>query len=122
MSVFELLLIGHLIGDWLLQTSYQALNKDKGKFFNRALIGHSLVYTAVFIPILILQNISLAWLLLVMACHVIIDRRWPVVWTYKLINNVEKSPGESEAPFWLLIVKDQVIHILVLATIVLFST
>ena len=31
MTVLEALLMAHLIGDWILQTEYQALNKMKGK-------------------------------------------------------------------------------------------
>lgn len=42
MSVFDTLLLGHLIGDFLLQTSWMAENKAKHIL---PLLVHSLVYT-----------------------------------------------------------------------------
>ena len=37
MSLFDKLLVAHLVGDWLLQTEWQALNKSRNY---RALFSH----------------------------------------------------------------------------------
>ena len=41
MSLFDSLLVAHLVGDWLLQTEWQALNKTKNW---RAMWAHVAVY------------------------------------------------------------------------------
>ena len=49
--------VSHLVGDFLLQTDWQAVNKRGGlgrnKVARRALVSHVVVYTVVFIPALI---------------------------------------------------------------------
>lgn len=48
MTTFEWLLIGHLLGDWVLQNDWMAQNKQNG-LLNRAIAVHALVYTAVLV-------------------------------------------------------------------------
>lgn len=56
-AVFLVFLVSHLVGDWILQTDWQATNKSLGLTSDgasrRALASHALVYTLCFIPSLI---------------------------------------------------------------------
>src|SRR3989338_9869518 len=115
MTVFEALLMAHLIGDWILQTEYQALNKMKGKFFNWALSNHCVVYPAWFVPAFWCFEISWSLLSLIFSSHMFLDSRWPVVWW---INKVKLTDMKTiEALFWLVIAVDQVMHILIFVPI-----
>jgi len=53
-EVFAVLAVSHLVGDFLLQTDWQARNKygglGKDPLHRRALVIHTLSYTAAFIP------------------------------------------------------------------------
>lgn len=56
-EVFAVFLVSHLVGDYLLQTDWQAVNKRGGLSRNRearrALFSHVAVYTLSFVPALI---------------------------------------------------------------------
>jgi hypothetical protein len=56
-STFADFFVSHHIGDYLLQTDFQALNKQGGlgedDDSRRALVNHSLTYTAAFVPALL---------------------------------------------------------------------
>lgn len=109
MTLFSYLIVGHLVGDYLLQTRWMAAGKAI-KWV--PLLTHCLVYTSV---------ISLSFLIgtgmlpacavsLIFISHVILDRRRFVAWWTKTIMGVKD--GE---PAWLAIMADQVFHILILA-------
>ncbi|MBI5732582.1 DUF3307 domain-containing protein [Candidatus Jorgensenbacteria bacterium] len=112
-----LLVMGHLVGDWIFQTEHQALNKAHGKFFNWPLIGHCLIYTACFIPIFAWLNFSWWWLILIFSSHMFLDRRWPVVWWIKHIKRTSDNTITNN--FWLVIAVDQVMHLLIITIIVI---
>jgi hypothetical protein len=115
MTVFEWLIVGHLIGDWLLQTEYQAMNKARGKFLNWALWSHCIIYAvSVSIPMAFL-GIKLWWGVLVFASHLFLDRRWPVVWWIRFAKRTSEEAVKNN--FWLVVTVDQVIHILILAAV-----
>ncbi|MDW0111291.1 DUF3307 domain-containing protein [Sporosarcina aquimarina] len=111
MTLFSYLIVGHLIGDYLLQTSWMAAGKATRW---APLLAHCFVYTSV---------ISVAFLIgtekypaevvaIIFISHVILDRRRFVAWWAKTIMGVKN--GE---PAWLTIMADQVFHIIVLAVI-----
>jgi hypothetical protein len=56
-EVFVVFLISHLVGDYMLQTEWQALNKRGGLSGNRtsrsALLSHIATYTLAYVPSLI---------------------------------------------------------------------
>lgn len=109
MNLFEWLLVGHLIGDFLLQTRWMADNKA-----NRLLplVIHSLVYTAaVFACSLPVGGIRFSTVVLVLITHMMIDKRNLVLWW---VTHVNKSPDM----FWLQIINDQIFHLLVLVLVV----
>jgi Protein of unknown function (DUF3307) len=57
-AVFAVFVVSHIVGDFVLQTEWQALNKRGGlsstnRVARRALVSHVLVYTLCFAPALI---------------------------------------------------------------------
>lgn len=67
-EVFAVFLVSHLVGDFLLQTDWQARHKREGLGAGgesrRALLAHVVTYTAAFVPALVWialeQNVALA--------------------------------------------------------------
>ena len=118
MTLFEKMFLTHLVGDWLLQTEWQALNKMHNY---RALLSHVGTYSLVMLSVLVLefgfQNISVYLAVVMIAVvHAFQDRRRPVIWfmkTFRLI--VEREPE-----LWLVMAVDQSFHILMVAFASLF--
>lgn len=107
-SPFDILLLGHLIGDYLFQTSWMAANKAKNW---AALLTHSFVYTLAvgIVAWFGFGGLSIWGLLLVFGLHVFLDRRTFVAWW---VRTVMTSTGKESC--WLSIVVDQVFHLIVL--------
>jgi len=68
-EVFLLFVVTHLVGDYLLQTDWQAVHKRGGLALRagdarRALFTHVGVYTLTFIPVLVVADLGweLAWI------------------------------------------------------------
>jgi hypothetical protein len=108
MSQFDMLLIGHLIGDFLLQTTWMANNKAV-KWL--PLLSHVVIYTAVIAIFGWLSGgLSLAALAIVFISHIILDRRTFVSFWVRRIQMVD-----GPAAGWLGIMADQIFHIIILA-------
>lgn len=108
MELFPLLLAGHLIGDYLLQTKWMA--DQKGSSI-AALVVHSVIYTVVcFLCTLPTGGISIICIAIIFLSHIILDRRTFVNWWCK---NITKS---ADVP-WLVIVADQSFHVVVLVVV-----
>jgi len=115
MSLFDWLLVGHLVGDFLLQTDKMAAYKPR---YWRWLVKHVGVYIAVMAVVIVGYALACAvplWLaavalLFILATHSILDRRSFTLWWMRLI-------GLSTEQMWLNIVVDQVFHLLVLAIV-----
>jgi hypothetical protein len=117
MTLFERLLVAHLVADWLLQTEWQALNKDRDF---RALFSHIGVYSLVMLGVLVAQfgfRNGVVYLVVGMIAltHGFIDRRKPVIWFMKTFRLIVKRPSNPV----LVLAVDQTFHILVLAIAVL---
>jgi len=70
--MFELLL-GHLVGDYLIQNDYMALNKAKNtKAGYIACLIHCITYTIA--VTVFMQNFDIAWILTVFFSHFFIDK------------------------------------------------
>ncbi|MBD7906742.1 DUF3307 domain-containing protein [Sporosarcina gallistercoris] len=111
MTLFSYLIVGHLIGDYLLQTRWMAAGKAT-KW--APLITHCFIYTSV-VSVAFLMNsgmIPISAVVLIFVSHVILDRRRFVAWWAKTIMGLK-----DEEPAWLLIIADQIFHIIVLALI-----
>ena len=118
MTLFESLLLAHIVGDWLLQTEWQALNKVHNW---RALLSHVVVHHLVVLGVLLarfgFQDIRVFVVVgLLAVSHAILDRHWPVVWLMRALKHIVVRPPER----WLTIVIDQAIHILLLGLAVLY--
>src|SRR5262245_53726362 len=101
-------ILAHLIGDFLLQNDWQALDKKKSYL---ACTMHVLIYMLPFL----FCGLAPWQLLAVAAQHWIQDRTELVVWVTKL-----RGAGSFlEPPLapWSNIVTDQVLHILWMATV-----
>ncbi|MTI81850.1 MAG: DUF3307 domain-containing protein [Firmicutes bacterium] len=109
MNSFEWLLIGHLVGDFLLQNNWMAMNKKNNIF---ALIVHSIVYTTtLYMFSLPFGGIGLTAVTILFFSHVILDKRLLVEWW---LENINRTPDV----FWLQVVVDQTFHLLVLVLII----
>ena len=113
MRLFNYLILAHLIGDYLIQTEFEALNKALGRFWNRALISHCVKYTLSFLPLVIWFGLPLWWLLVIYGSHMVLDRRWFIIAWRKYVTR--NSAESIKATFWLTVVIDQIFHVFVLA-------
>lgn len=115
MSLFDWLLVSHLIGDFLLQTHNMAMRKARSWPW---MFRHVAVYMV--LVILVVAQYTLAhrlpaWLavitlLFVAGTHVILDRRAFTNWW---LQQIVKAPNHP----WLSIVVDQIFHIATLAIV-----
>jgi hypothetical protein len=108
--IFPLLLAGHLIGDWVVQTDRQAADKTTSWHANQAhMLTYHLTLVAFVLPVWhnrwLLLALTVSWL-----THSLIDRRWPV---HRLMH-ATGSHGFAEQT-WGVIAVDQALHISILA-------
>lgn len=106
MNLFNWLLVGHFVGDYILQTKWMAEKKDK-QFL--PLLVHSLAYTSA-IGLLALFAGGLSWwsIALIFIGHLVLDQRKFVdFWAAKINGNTNIG--------WLKITLDQSWHLVILA-------
>ena len=116
MSLFDWLLVGHLVGDFLLQTDGMARYKAQSWTW---MLRHVGLYLAVMVTVLGVYSLSNPvplWvlglsLLFIGATHIVLDRRGFTLAWMRLI-------GITSDLDWLIIVADQVFHLLVLVVVV----
>ena len=115
MSLFDWLLLGHLIGDFLFQTDNMAKHKPQDW---RWLVGHVGLYMVTITVIIAAYGLShavpawlavLAWLF-IFGTHLMLDRR---SFTARWMRMVGASPDHP----WLPIVVDQIFHLITLAIV-----
>jgi hypothetical protein len=117
-EVFAVFVVSHLVGDFLLQTDWQAANKENGLGPNpvhrRALASHIFTYMVAFVPALIWIGIETdaLWAVLVAAVvavpHAIQDDR-------RLLDAyMRKVKGLAESSSSLRVAVDQSFHVLFL--------
>ena len=116
-GAFLVLLVSHAVGDVLLQTDWQAVNKTRGlgdDAGRRALIRHVAIYTLAFIPALIwiADERSVGRAIAVAAAvalpHVLVDDGHIVRAWLRTVKHV------SDPPLGLSIAVDQSLHLLCL--------
>ena len=114
-TVFLVLLAGHLLGDWVAQSDWQATTKTRSW---AALVTHVATYHLVMGALLLLPILRDGWpawkalvtLLVSAATHAVIDRRWPV----RALLTASASPGFATLE-WGVIAVDQALHLTILA-------
>lgn len=112
MKLFDWLLVGHFVGDFILQTRWMADKKAKQIL---PLITHSAVYTIIVALFALLAD-GLSWwgIGLIFISHVILDQRTFIdFWAAKINGNTNID--------WLKITLDQSWHILILALTTLIT-
>lgn len=113
MSVFDWLLVAHLVGDFLLQTNEMARCKSQNWSWLLRHLGSYMAVMTVVLGVLAWTGsvpflaAVLVWLL-IGGTHAILDRRGFTRWWMRVI-------GISADVVWLRIAVDQVFHIVVLA-------
>ena len=112
MSLFDWRLVGHLAGDFLLQTDGMAGHKAREWRWMFTHVGVYMVPVTLATLLYAWQNSlsalpALVGLLLMAATHVVLDRRDFTAWWMRTVGISQNQP-------WLAIVIDQVFHILVL--------
>jgi hypothetical protein len=109
-DVFLLVLAGHLLGDFVVQTDRQAANKERSW---RADLAHVLTYhlTMAILVVPVWHDWRAAWFLSIsLATHALVDRRWPT----RLVLGTTGSKGFSTV-VWGVIATDQALHLSILA-------
>ena len=118
MTVFEVLLLGHVLGDWLFQTEWQAVNKGHNW---RALLTHVLVYHIV---IVVLLGLKMGFsytpiypvVIFLAIFHVLLDRQQFVRGLMKILRiTVDRQPER-----WLSVAVDQSLHFVLLAVATIY--
>ncbi len=112
--VLPLLLVGHFLGDWVVQTDKQALDKPTSW---RAMAGHVLGYHVTMALVLALgftRGLTVTEYLVILVVsavsHAFIDRRWPV----RKLLAMTGSKNFSEVQ-WGVIAADQALHLSILS-------
>ena len=117
-EVFAVFVVCHLVGDFLLQTDWQALNKRGGlgrdPEARRALFSHVSIYTLVFVPALVWvanQTSALAYALLpvIFIPHLVQDDARVLMGWNRVVKRSSPNPGDT-----LYMAIDQAFHVVVL--------
>jgi hypothetical protein len=127
-ALFGAFLLSHLTGDFLLQTDWQASNKQHGLIGGtsenrRALLLHGLTYTAAFIPALVWAGVeagagvAVGAAALILVTHVIVDDGLLVSWWVRRVKHVTGPPSTVVR-----LGVDQSTHVLTLAAVALLVT
>lgn len=113
-ALLPLVLAGHFIGDWIVQTDWQAANKTHSW---AAMAAHMLSYHACLAVLLLYAGIPglAAGVILVgsVVTHSFIDRRWPV----KALLRATGSGAFAET-MWGVLAADQALHLSILCVLV----
>jgi len=115
MSLFDWLLVAHLVGDFLVQTDSMAKYKGQDWLW---MLKHVGLYMTIMSALLIVYalfhpmpaGLVAAALLFLLVTHVILDRRAFTNWWMRLV-------GISNDKLWISVVIDQVFHIVTLAIV-----
>jgi Protein of unknown function (DUF3307) len=109
-DVFALVLAGHVLGDFVAQTDWQASNKERSW---RADLEHVVTYHVI-LGLLVLPAWhdwrALVFLGISATTHGFLDRRWP---TRRLLDFTWST--NFATTFWGMIATDQALHLSILA-------
>lgn len=103
-----LAIIGHLVGDYLLQNDWMALNKKtSGGVGDNACCVHCVIWT---LSVCYFAGWGFGAAVLLFLCHYAQDRTQIVLWWMTRVNRQQKFTEPPMAP-WSLIVVDNVWHV-----------
>ena len=111
MTLFEYLFMAHLLGDWLLQTEWQATNKHDNLL---ALLSHIVVYHAIILLVLLWQAgparpLLFGVVLFLAVTHALMDR-----FTVRPLMKFMRITEKREPERWLTVAVDQAFHLLLI--------
>lgn len=116
-EAFVLALMGHLIGDWIVQTDDQAARKmSSWAAMGRHVLTYHLVLAALLWPVLAPGALGIV-LVVSASTHAFLDRRWPVRWLMRATG----SSAFSETALGVLMT-DQVLHVSILFAVLMTVT
>jgi Protein of unknown function (DUF3307) len=125
-EVFAVLVVSHLVGDFLLQTDWQATSKFGGLArgraqARRALLSHVLTYTLCFVPALVWLAAETGWgavwvAVLVAVPHLIQDDGRLLLGYIRRVKHSDAEPGDL-----VFVMTDQSLHLLTLFFIALIT-
>ena len=118
LTIFEALFLTHLVMDWIFQWRWEAMNKAHSW---PALFFHCSVYTLGFIPVFIIYSLNWWWLALLFISHIFFDRRSFEYWLLEKFKRYKKENASESSWAILLIGVDQVLHLVILGIITIFS-
>ncbi len=118
MNVFAWLLMGHLVGDWLLQSDWMATDKKNG-LLTLAGAAHFTTYTAVIMVALWLSGAmnNKPAFYPVLSAIIIFFSHWLLDST-DIVKLWMRFYGQSDSKKFVQVVVDQTIHLLVLTLVV----
>jgi hypothetical protein len=108
-SAFDILVLGHLVGDFLFQNQWMAANKQKKVW---PLLVHSSVYTVIvyaFSLFLLDAPLSIWGVMLIFAGHIFLDQGSFIRFWHRRIAGCTDPKS-----WWLRIVHDQIFHLILL--------
>ena len=116
MNAFSWLLVGHMVGDWLLQSDWMAREK-KQSFFSKAGMTHFVLYTTVVMGMVWLiygdEKSSVFYLTvgaLIFTSHWLIDAT-------TIVERWMQFYGQDSNRDFMRIIVDQTMHLVVLAVL-----
>lgn len=113
-TAFIIQFVGHQLGDYGLQTNFQAMNKAEN---SNTRLRHSLVYSAIISLLLLFAfswSTTIVVFILTVLEHMIVDSRKPViVWKTFFERKISgnKRFNIEDLPFFVLVAIDQTSHI-----------
>jgi hypothetical protein len=118
MSLFDSLLVAHLVGDWLLQTEWQALNKTKNwrAMWTHVAVNHLIILIVLWVHFGFQDTRVYVAVAALALSHAYLDRRWPEIAIMRALRIIVDRDPER----WLLIAVDQCLHIVLLALAALY--
>lgn len=118
MNTFSWLLLGHLLGDWLLQNDWMAQGKRRG-FITAAGMAHFATYTAAVVGTLWLAGSQgLSWAVLFAGSAVVFVSHWLIDAT-NIVHYWMRLYGQQDQAMVRMMI-DQTWHLLVLGLLAVF--
>lgn len=118
MLIFPWLLLGHLIGDWMLQTDWMARNK-RGRWWSLECVVHCLVYTvAVASVVWFVDHSAISPSQLGLVFVTILISHW-LIDGFNLADLWGRFINQTQADY-VRIVVDQTMHLIVLGMVASF--